>query len=194
MRIRPFRKSIRWPSVPLRRASVNSFGYGGSNAHAILEEIKGPKNFISSYIDEEEDDLFAEEEVEERPYLLVFSANDVQSLLKQVSSLDQHLSNPGVKVEPRDLAYTLSERRSRHYHRGYVVSKGNQLDGQDLIRGTNRTEVPKLGFIFTGQGAQWSEMGKDLLETFPIAAREVRYLDKVLQSCFDPPSWTLYGM
>ncbi|KAI2613390.1 putative polyketide synthase [Hypoxylon sp. NC1633] len=193
LRIRPFRKSVKWPSVPLRRASVNSFGYGGSNAHAILEEIKGPKNFISSYAEEDEDDLFADEEEDERPYLLVFSANDEQSLMKQFSALDRHLSNPSVKVKPRDLAYSLSERRSRHYHRGYVVSKGNQLDEQSLVRGTSRTEVPKLGFIFTGQGAQWSEMAKDLLETFPVAAREVRYLDSVLQSCRDPPKdWTLF--
>ena len=30
---------MKWPDVPIRRASINSFGYGGANAHAIIESV-----------------------------------------------------------------------------------------------------------------------------------------------------------
>lgn len=192
LRIRAARTSTPWPVVPFRRASVNSFGYGGSNAHVIVDEAKGlGHHHLSSYLGEENDDIFAEETAN-RPHLLVFSANDEKSLETQFSALDRHLSDPAVNVKLRDLAYTLGERRSRHYHRGLIISTGTDLDVQSFVRGHVREEPPKVGFIFTGQGAQWPQMGKGLLETFPLAARTIRHLDQVLQSSHDPPSWTLY--
>jgi acyl transferase domain-containing protein len=194
LRIRPSRHMTRWPSVSLRRASVNSFGYGGSNAHVVIDEAKGmDQNFVSSYLAEEVDDLFAEETSSTNPYLLVFSANDEPSLKNQISALDKHLSDPAVSIQLRDLAYTLSERRSRHYHRGFVISRGTKLDIQSFTYGRANPETPKIGFIFTGQGAQWPEMGKQLLQSFPVAARQIKYLDQVLKGIPDPPVWTLFG-
>ena len=192
LRIRPSRISTPWPVVPVRRASINSFGYGGSNAHVIVDEAKGlGYHCVSSFSGEGNDDLFAEE-TSKRPHLLVFSANDEKSLEAQFSTLDRHLSDPAVSVKLRDLAYTLSEKRSRHYHRGFAISTGIDLDMHSFMRGNIREEPPNVGFIFSGQGAQWPEMGKGLLENFPLAARITRHLDQVLQSAHDPPSWTLY--
>lgn len=192
LRMRPSRTSTPWPVVPFRRASVNSFGYGGSNAHVIVDEAKGLRDqHVSSYSAEGNDDLFVEETVN-RPYLLIFSANDEKSLEAQFSALDRHLSDPAVNIRLRDLVYTLGERKSRHYHRGFAISNSIDLDMQSFVRGNIREKPPNVGFIFTGQGAQWPEMGKGLLDLFPLAVRTIKHLDQVLQSAHEPPSWTLY--
>ena len=194
LRIRASRWSTPWPPVPFRRAGINSFGYGGSNAHVIVDEAKGLNcHYVSSYLREEDDDLFAEECTAKRPHLLVFSAADEKSLDAQFSALDKHLSDPAVRVEVRDLVYTLGEKRSRHYQRGFVITSGIDLDAQTFARGCISEEPPKIGYVFTGQGAQWPEMGKNLLEVFPLAASTIRYLDEVLQKAYDPPVWRLYG-
>lgn len=197
LRVLPSRTAIPWPADRMKRASVNSFGYGGSNAHVILDAAGSLSNHVSSYeagsdgFDMFDDD---DEEVFERPYLVVLSANDAPSLQGQLSRLDKHLSDPTVRVKMRDLAYTLAERRSRHFHRGFAVpSSKADLGSTVLTKGTTRETPPTLGFVFTGQGAQWSAMGKQLLETYPVAADTVRHLDKVLQKLPSPPSWTLWG-
>lgn len=191
LRISACRTSTPWPVVPFRRASINSFGYGGSNAHVIVDEAKElGHHHVSSYL-KEEDDLVVEESAV-RPYLLAFSANDENSLESQFSALDKHISDPAVSVKLRNLAYTLGDRRSRHYHRGFTISTNIDLDKQSFVPGRIREKSPQIGFIFTGQGAQWPQMGKGLLETFPIAARTIKYLDQVLASSYEAPSWTLY--
>jgi Polyketide synthase modules and related proteins len=79
LRIKVHSRSIKWPDVPFRRASVNSFGYGGSNVHVILDEAKTALEssqfyFKSSYSTAEGSvDLF-EDKKEERPHLVVFSS------------------------------------------------------------------------------------------------------------------------
>jgi acyl transferase domain-containing protein len=192
LRLYTSRTATTWPNVPIRRASINSFGYGGSNAHVIVEEAMDfGHHHVSSYVNEETDDLFAEESAT-RPYLLVFSANDEKALDAQAAALDRHLSDPAVKVSLRDLAYTLSERRSRHYHRAFAVTSSTTLDLPTLNRGHISGQKPRVGFVFTGQGAQWPTMGRGLVETFPLAARTIQHLDRVLQHAHDPPPWSLY--
>lgn len=142
------------------------------------------------------DDFFAEDTTPndtERTQLLVFSANDEASLREYASRLSGHLMNPNVSVQLADLAYTLSERRSRLFHRGYLLAKTASagLDTSNLVVGKPGSELPRIGFVFTGQGAQWSQMGKELLQTFPEAREVVKRLDKVLQSTPNPPSWSL---
>lgn len=175
---------------------MNSFGYGGSNVHVILDEAKtelplSAMSFKSSYM-QEDDDLFADDPVE-NPHLLVFSANDVDSLKRYCQSLSIHLLNPRVRISLPDLAHTLSERRSRHFHRAYLITRTPHFDPHNLVFGKLHPNRPRVGFVFTGQGAQWPQMGQSIVDAFQSARELLQHLDRVLQSLPNPPSWTLSG-
>ncbi|KAK3903543.1 putative polyketide synthase protein [Staphylotrichum tortipilum] len=197
-KVKASRTEIAWPPCKIRRASINSFGYGGSNAHAVLEQAdahvdaEAGLRHVSSYLSEDDDD-FLLEGGEDGPYrLLVFSANDETSLRANVKALSDHLANPRVRVTLGDLAYTLSERRSRLFHRGFVVTaRSTELDERGLVLGKKSSDAPRVGFVFTGQGAQWPEMGKELLQAFPLTRAILVELDQVLQSLPNPPAWSL---
>ncbi|KAJ5997672.1 beta-ketoacyl synthase domain-containing protein [Penicillium canescens] len=183
-----------WPDMPFRRASVNSFGYGGSNAHVVVEETGSFTNIkhVSSY-QTKADNMFDEDDntLAIRPFLIPLSANDDQSLMSYFDRLRTHLMDLNVKVEMASLAHTLSDCRSKLYHRGYIVTQSTNLDETAFVHGKKTAEPPRIGFIFTGQGAQWPQMGKDLVETFPSARLLLRQLDLALQSLPDPPAWSL---
>ncbi|KAF2177304.1 ketoacyl-synt-domain-containing protein [Zopfia rhizophila CBS 207.26] len=178
-RVRTTRYTISWPAQNgFRRASVNSFGYGGSNAHIIIDQVPNEKqNFISSFGDGV-DDLLADEVAVSRQHVLLFSANDESSIKAYTESLRKHLLNPRVSVELSSLAYTLSERRTRNFHRGYIVTKGLPLEPTSIVYGKKKSEMPRIGFIFTGQGAQWSQMGRSLIQNFVEARAVIERLDK----------------
>jgi acyl transferase domain-containing protein len=201
-RVRATRASIKWPSTAaVRRASVNSFGFGGANAHVVLEHVPISRH-ISSYKqvtadffddddDDDDDDTVATTTV--APNLLVFSANDQASLKGYVKGLNAHLINPMVSINPGDLAYTLSERRTKHYYRAFAITRSSKVKVNDetLVFGKQASSPPRIGFIFTGQGAQWPQMGQDLVKAFPQAKRVIQDLDEVLQALPSPPRWSL---
>ncbi|KAK4062498.1 uncharacterized protein Triagg1_9984 [Trichoderma aggressivum f. europaeum] len=204
-RVRAIRHKIPWPAAPFKRASVNSFGYGGSNAHVILEEPKvllpgWEDTHCSSYAegaslfddDDEEEGMSSHPSQGQRPFLYAFSGNNEASLKANVKALKNHLTNPAVKVSLADLAYTLNLRRSRHFNRGYMVSSAAPVDELALVTGKQMASDVKIGFIFTGQGAQWPQMGKAIIEAFhPHASEIIAELDQALQSSVAPPKWTL---
>lgn len=195
-RVRVSRNTIKWPAAAIRRASVNSFGFGGANAHVVLEAAERSSH-VFSYLQRVKHDFFdsdGEDKASEiEPTLLVFSANDGQSLKNNIKSLSGHLINPAVSVDIGDLAYTLSERRSRHYHRAFLVTRTSKISQDSIMFGKKGTSPPKIGFIFTGQGAQWSQMGLDLVKKFPIAKKVLQHLDNVLKTLPSPPEWSLVG-
>ncbi|KAJ5238512.1 polyketide synthase [Penicillium chermesinum] len=199
LNVRATQNKIPWPQAQFRRASVNSFGYGGSNAHVIVEEPScllpdWSGTHVSSHRALAED-LFGDDDDSSsavgRPFTLVFSANDEPSLRAYVKSLRKHMLNPSVKITLPDLSHTLSEHRTRHFHRGYLVAQSTTLDEAALVIGKQAAEEPRIGFIFTGQGAQWSQMGKAIVEIFPRARAILQHLDRILQSSAVAPSWSL---
>ncbi|KAH7030236.1 polyketide synthase module [Macrophomina phaseolina] len=201
LKVKPIRAAIPFPNAPFRRASVNSFGFGGSNCHAIVDEPKALiKNFVPAHTssfksfddDDDDDDFLSDDEAASRPYLLLFSANDESSLRSYTKEMSKHLSNLSVKANVRDLAYTLSERRSHHFNRAFVISRKPVLDENALVFGKKEPNIPRIGFVFTGQGAQWPGMAKELFETFPGAAQVVKELDTVLRALPTPPDWSLF--
>lgn len=191
------------PSTGQRIASVNSFGYGGSNAHVVLQDAesflahRSYKAHTTSFAPRSFDDFFDDDEVTEtalaRPNVLVFSANDEPSLIAAYDALRRHLINPSVNLKLPDLAYTLSNHRSRHFYRGYLVRNQIELPEGSLTIGKKNSEAPKIGLVFTGQGAQWSQMGKGLIDHFSSARSLLKSLDTALQGLPDAPSWSIIG-
>lgn len=92
----------------------------------------------------------------------------------------------------RDLAYTLGERREHLSHRAFTVANPNELLDESNFQ-TGRDKAPEVTFVFTGQGAQWAGMGKDLLNAFPTARKDIQHLEEALGSLADGPSWSIEG-
>ncbi|KAI0006809.1 hypothetical protein F4779DRAFT_595040 [Xylariaceae sp. FL0662B] len=173
---------------PFRRAGINSFGYGGANAHAILEaaDMHVPAGYRQ-----------ASDILSSRPtVLLPFSASNPKALTSRVSDLAQLDWSTANIV---DLAYTLGAKRSHLSARGYILAGHRTLHSDLKSDNLNTTKqgvpYPKLplAFVFTGQGAQWPQMGKELIEEFPSFRHSIERLDKVLQLLPHPPTWTLRG-
>ncbi|PGH17239.1 hypothetical protein AJ80_04881 [Polytolypa hystricis UAMH7299] len=181
-----------WPSPapgqPLR-ASVNSFGFGGANAHAILESYEP----TSKYEPRSDVPLFTP---------LTFSANSEKSLRETLASFSQYLSAGDAK-SIRDIAWTLQSRRSALNIKAsisgrnptdLVASIDKALEKKDNIgvrsSGSNK---PKILGVFTGQGAQWPTMGNQLIKTSPRVRGIVDMLDRSLQDLpeADRPSWSI---
>jgi acyl transferase domain-containing protein len=198
--MQPSRTARPWPSVPVRRAGVNSFGYGGSNSHVIVDEATPYLNrftgtsHVSSYSSTV--DIFADDDEcpTARPYIIPLSGVDESSLKGNCQRLVRHLAHMEVQVQVEDLAYTLAARRSHFPFRAYTVTSISKLNMESFTLGKPSMHSPRVAFVFTGQGAQWpSKLGSDLVRTFPLAENILRQLDRVLQSVENPPSWSLFG-
>ena len=104
------------------------------------------------------------------PKLFVFSAGDVVTLGLLLSLFSTHVRTIGTQTESEEylgkLAYTLYARRSILRWRSYAVSDSLPQLSNALARGLESfrsTNTRNVGFIFTGQGAQWHAMGRELM-------------------------------
>lgn len=174
----------------VRRASVNSFGYGGSNAHVILENHSHPPHIGwkgSSY------GPTLPLSTADRPYLLPLTAHNDQSLKKLATEVSSYINRtPNMNVS--DLALSYSTRRSKLQKRSFAVGNNPESLVDSLGNlGSPKTPVgalPRLGFVFTGQGAQWYGMGRELLEKSTIFRQTIERCDAVLCKLPDRPQWT----
>ncbi|MCJ1403811.1 hypothetical protein MMC11_007034 [Xylographa trunciseda] len=127
--------------------------------------------------------------------LFVLSSHDQDGLRRQKESLSRYFREPCLqgRVENDsdqtfyDLAFTLSERRSRLRWKSYIAASSikeltAKLDDKKSALPVCRSiHVPRIGFIFTGQGAQWARMGIELFQ-YPIFRSSVDQADEYLRS------------
>ncbi len=146
-----------WPaSGTPRRAGVSSFGIGGTNAHVVLEEAPTPPATSPS-----------------RPWqLLVLSAKTPSALDTTTAHLADHLEQHP-QLDLADVAYTLHVGRQAYAHRRMVLAQAT-ADAVTDLRTPERllTDFHELcerpvAFMFSGQGAQYVNMAKDLYELEP---------------------------
>jgi acyl transferase domain-containing protein len=162
--------TIRWPRGERRRlAGVNSFGYSGTNAHVVLEEAPGGGR---------------SDQGAPRPYeMIVLSAKSAASLQELADTWAEFLEQDGPAV-PDDtalggIAFTAATGRTHFRHRLALVVRGKDEAGEKLrlwrqgrvpkafAAGQTTSRRPKIAFVFTGQGAQYAGMGRQLYETEP---------------------------
>ena len=153
-------------STPLR-ASVSSFGIGGTNAHAILEAV--------APIPSSNHPLSYGTELDYIP--LCWSAHDANALQQQLRNIIGFLrSNPHVPLQ--EVAYTLMMHRAHLSYRQSVIVAASHpagLEGRthahaiSLLEGLGDTNATKsshgsasVTFMFPGQGSQFAGMGMEL--------------------------------
>ncbi|KAJ5297689.1 Acyl transferase/acyl hydrolase/lysophospholipase [Penicillium antarcticum] len=168
-----------WPAAKRERISVNGFGIGGTNAHVILESAKsfGLSPVLKRPIAE--------------PQLLVYSANTAQSLKNMKTAYETYIQKNPERVS--DLAFTLSNKREHLPHRAYSVV--NTFGAATTSTSSNAGKPPNIVMVFTGQGAQWPEMGRFMIEssTYPVFNQSIEYLDEYLRTLALAPKWTIKG-
>ncbi|KAJ2992168.1 hypothetical protein NUW58_g2256 [Xylaria curta] len=196
-------ETMAWPALPdasVRRVSVNSFGFGGANAHAILEAYK-PLQPSSPKPNPIPLPIFT-------PF--VISAGSGTSLLSCMTRLSEHLRTEDNSINARDLAHTLYARRSRlQVATAISASSISNLRARlieeiqdarkdaeayfrsSTVRRSPDIPGPKVLGVFTGQGAQWAQMGYELVASSSNARNIIKRLEDRLSQLPDPPQWSL---
>lgn len=168
-----------WPQT-VRRASVNNFGYGGANSHVIIESpavLTQPSPPAISQTGSLPSRVF------------VLSAKEEAAVSRMASRMADHLRGLTLDDESaymRHLAFTLGQRRSEFsWKAAYLASSKNELIEkleQGQVTPQQATGQPRLGFVFTGQGAQWYAMGRELIEAYPVFKDALLEADQFLKS------------
>jgi len=183
-----------FPPDRAERISVNSFGIGGTNAHVslarqfrpystnhaqvILEACNPPRTLLQNGVQSP------------RSELLLFSANGDASLSTQIHKHEDYVRTTPARNQ--DIAYTRAVRREHLPHRAFAI-----LDNGELTGGVGAAkappEPPPVTMIFSGQGAQWPQMGKELIQTDINFRKDISRMDDILQKLVHPPAWKLLG-
>ncbi len=150
-----------------RRAGVSAFGFGGTNAHLVLEEaphVSAPQSSKSQH-------------------LFLLSAKTETALNAQANRLAQHLKqHPDINLG--DAAHTLAMGRKPFQYRQFVV--GSQVDETIRILKKSKNNVSRaqektrLVFLFPGQGAQYVGMAEGLYRQEPIFKDNVDHCSEIL--------------
>ncbi|KAF2190022.1 reducing type I polyketide synthase [Zopfia rhizophila CBS 207.26] len=184
-----------WPRKGLRRASVNSFGFGGTNAHAILDDalhylrkrgLAGNHHTVEYPALESAFDIpraltnGITNDATSEPKLLILSAAGSTSLKVQAQVYSTFFKSQEASVQLpsyiNSLAYTLNTRRSPLAWKSFAVitSPSDLLNLESRLSSAQRsTSNPSLGLIFTGQGAQYPGSMIRTLEAYPTFARSL---------------------
>lgn len=157
-----------WPLCQTKRMSVSGFGMGGTNAHLVLEEgSSGGSGSINGVAHTRTP----------KKRLFVVSSHDQAGFQRQRKALVQHLDDLGPAASSPEylanLAHTLATARSGFSWKATSVAESaaelrEQLQtevnmGENAARVSN-SRPPQIGWVFTGQGAQWARMGIEMME------------------------------
>ena len=171
-------RSDDWKSENTRVAGVSSFGFGGTNAHVILSETQSVSMKKSLY----------DQDVQ----LFTLSAKSPKSLKDLVGKYQNFLNAKG-DVNLKDLCYSTNCRREHFEERAaFTVTSIQQLkeklqiyhdqnNWENSRMENKKRQQPKTVFLYSGQGAQYKQMGETLYRTSPVFKHALIRCAKILQ-------------
>lgn len=180
-----------WPTGPegVRRASVNNFGYGGTNAHVIMESADSwqpePAPPPSTVVSKDDSKRLTNK-------VLLLSARSEKACQSMVANLKTYLESrktiKNAEALLENVAYTLSQHRSVFpWIAAHRISLTHGLDQvisdpySSHFRPVRTSRQPRIGMVFTGQGAQWHAMGRELISSYPTFRLSLKEADQYLR-------------
>lgn len=191
--LQPMATAEAWPETAEGTfAGINSFGFGGSNAHALLRPYTGPTTQAAST-----DPLFTATAVgaagavaaPTTTVLVPFSAASLPSLKLWLGELLTYLRAHPTSWTLTDLASSLAHHRAHHDHRlGIVAASIPELcshlaawlageSSSNVISGRCELHTPRVAAVFCGNGPQWWGMARTLLDQEPLFRTAVDEVD-----------------
>ena len=183
----PLRVQVALESLPENSrpaiAGVSSFGFGGTNAHLVLEEAHLKPGLSANRTDPR------------RTEEIVFplSAKSPAALLALACSIRDALSGGSCDADLRDLAYTAGARRGHHDHRLAIVAASRDeiieaLDsfrrGEPHVSSVQGRKLPgrrpRLAFVFSGEGKLASRAPAHLFRYEPAFRTAIEQCDAIL--------------
>jgi malonyl CoA-acyl carrier protein transacylase len=167
-----------------RIGGVSSFGFSGTNAHVVLEEAPTQESQVK------------DSDLGERPWhILTLSAKCEKALQELVQRHEELLSNNSTAAIA-DVCFSANTGRAHFNHRLAIITSDKQDLADKLAKisageeansvfsrklpGNSRS--PKIAFLFTGQGSQYVNMGRQLYETQPVFRQTLDQCERILQS------------
>lgn len=177
-----------WACSGTRLAGVSAFGFGGTNAHIILEEAPASDEHLRLVRPS------AADAVETKSHILPLTAKSESSLRRLAQAyLARIQSDQPISIA--DLCYTASVRRTHHPYRTAFVFRDipeltnkltSYLDGEtaaaDIYSGKAGYAAKRICFVFSGQGPQWWGMARELLHTDAVFREAVLACSDIFQS------------
>lgn len=181
------------PSTNGSFVGVNSFGYGGTNAHVLLEEP--PQPTLPYHSENGDSNSIDENVLLKRPVVLPLTAKDGQALKDLAASMLEMIGNRDPsQVSLQDVVYSAAYRQSHHPHR-LAVTAHNRIEMIEKLRsfaeggqpeytvsGVLSADKQKIVFVMTGMGPQWWGMGRQLFQQEPVFKNTVEQCDQIFQA------------
>ncbi|MFC7220673.1 beta-ketoacyl synthase N-terminal-like domain-containing protein [Streptomyces polyrhachis] len=171
-----------WPEGP-RTAGVSSFGASGTNAHTVLSQAPQPT---------------PREGAPRKVGLLTLSANSPEALREMATAYGARVRRTDARTLS-DICYSSHIGRARMKYGLSVTGDRDQLaaglaafaasERVDHVssHGPSGAKARRLGWLFTGQGAQYAGMATSLAATEPVFADALTQVVEALDRCLDEP-------
>jgi acyl transferase domain-containing protein/acyl carrier protein len=161
------------------QASINSFGYGGTNGHAVLAEPPAAEPVEGG------------EPADGVPFVTPISARDTDALKALAGRYAEFLDDPAVSLNA--FRNSATYHRCHHDHRLAMIAESRAELIEKLktfaagdpvpfaVQGRAPRNAPKrkLSFVFTGMGPQWWGMGRELMRTEPVFRAKAEEIDAI---------------
>jgi phthiocerol/phenolphthiocerol synthesis type-I polyketide synthase C len=188
LNLRVVAKKEKLPATGPLFGAINSFGFGGANAHAVLESPPELPRAKSRPVRRDDN----------QPYVLNLSARSIEAL--KITAREHHDLLRKQDADLEAICRSAALRRTPHPHRLFVFGNDRRQiakllstyesggNAPEIVTGNADLEPVDPVFVCSGQGPQWWGMGRELIKTNPVFRAKIEECDRLFREF---GSWSL---